>query len=168
MSIAAINVRNQFRGKVKEIIQGPVLSEIDVETPSGAIVTSVITTRSVKRAAAQGRQGRDRAGEGHGGLAGDLVIGLASKVGRLGGGLRMAALRSLDRMTQGQLGVESGISVAERLRQEAVIGAATRTQLHEIHKGGLARRMAHIQSTARNAASAFTVCVSPCLRRMSR
>lgn len=48
MSITAINVRNQFRGKVKEIIEGPVLSEVDVETPSGAIVTSVITTRSVK------------------------------------------------------------------------------------------------------------------------
>jgi molybdopterin-binding protein len=48
MSITAINVRNQFRGKVKEIILGPVVSEIDVETPSGLIVTSVITTRSVK------------------------------------------------------------------------------------------------------------------------
>jgi molybdopterin-binding protein len=47
MSIQAINVRNQFRGKVKEIITGDVVSEIDVETPWG-IVTSVITTRSVK------------------------------------------------------------------------------------------------------------------------
>ena len=47
MSITAINARNQFRGKVKEIILGPVVSEIDVETPAG-IVTSVITTRSVK------------------------------------------------------------------------------------------------------------------------
>jgi molybdopterin-binding protein len=47
MSITAINVRNQFPGKVKEIIEGPVVSEIDVETPSGLIVTSVITTRSV-------------------------------------------------------------------------------------------------------------------------
>ncbi|AMP37820.1 TOBE domain-containing protein [Ralstonia solanacearum] len=46
MSIQAINVRNQFRGQIKEIIRGDVLSEIDVETPSG-IVTSVITTRSV-------------------------------------------------------------------------------------------------------------------------
>lgn len=46
MTIQAINVRNQFRGKVKEIIRGDVLSEIDVETPWG-IVTSVITTRSV-------------------------------------------------------------------------------------------------------------------------
>ena len=48
MSITAINVRNQFRGKIKEIIEGPVVSEIDVETPEGLIVTSVITTRSVK------------------------------------------------------------------------------------------------------------------------
>ncbi|HZT55064.1 MAG TPA: molybdopterin-binding protein [Burkholderiaceae bacterium] len=48
MGITAINVRNQFRGKVKEIIEGSVVSEIDVETPSGLIVTSVITTRSVR------------------------------------------------------------------------------------------------------------------------
>ena len=46
MSIQNINVRNQFKGKVKEIIRGDVVSEIDVETPWG-IVTSVITTRSV-------------------------------------------------------------------------------------------------------------------------
>jgi molybdopterin-binding protein len=46
MSIQAINVRNQFKGKIKEIIRGDVVSEIDVETPWG-IVTSVITTRSV-------------------------------------------------------------------------------------------------------------------------
>ncbi|CAN7460727.1 TOBE domain-containing protein [Rhizobacter sp. LjRoot28] len=48
MTIAAINVRNQFRGTVREIIEGPVVSEIDVETAGGLIVTSVITTRSVK------------------------------------------------------------------------------------------------------------------------
>lgn len=48
MSISAINVRNQFRGKVREIIEGPVVSEIDVQTPAGLVVTSVITTRSVK------------------------------------------------------------------------------------------------------------------------
>jgi len=46
MTIQAINVRNQFRGTVKAIIRGEVVSEVDVETPSG-IVTSVITTRSV-------------------------------------------------------------------------------------------------------------------------
>ena len=47
MSIQAINVRNQFKGKVKQIIRGDVVSEVDVETPWG-IVTSVITTRSVR------------------------------------------------------------------------------------------------------------------------
>jgi molybdopterin-binding protein len=46
MTIKAINVRNQFKGIVKEILEGPVVSEIDVQTASG-IVTSVITTRSV-------------------------------------------------------------------------------------------------------------------------
>ncbi|MEB0112356.1 TOBE domain-containing protein [Variovorax sp. RTB1] len=46
MSIQAINVRNQFKGKIKEIIRGDVVSEVDVETAWG-IVTSVITTRSV-------------------------------------------------------------------------------------------------------------------------
>ena len=48
MTITAINVRNQFRGVVREVIEGPVVSEVDVQTPSGLIVTSVITTRSVK------------------------------------------------------------------------------------------------------------------------
>ena len=46
MAISAINARNQFLGRVKEIIRGPVLSEVDVETAAG-IVTSVITTRSI-------------------------------------------------------------------------------------------------------------------------
>lgn len=47
MTLLAVNARNQFRGKIREIIEGPVVSEIDVETPYGLIVTSVITTRSV-------------------------------------------------------------------------------------------------------------------------
>jgi len=47
MSIEAINVRNQFKGRIKEIVNGDVVSEVDVETPYG-IVTSVITTRSVR------------------------------------------------------------------------------------------------------------------------
>lgn len=47
MTIQEINVRNQFHGFVKEIIFGPVVSEVDVETDHG-IVTSTITTRSVK------------------------------------------------------------------------------------------------------------------------
>jgi molybdopterin-binding protein len=46
MAIEAINTRNQFRGRIKEIVPGPVLSEVDVETPAG-IVTSVITSRSI-------------------------------------------------------------------------------------------------------------------------
>lgn len=46
MAIKAINVRNQFKGRIKEIISGPVVSEVDVETPAG-IVTSVVTTRSL-------------------------------------------------------------------------------------------------------------------------
>lgn len=47
MTIKAINVRNQFKGTIQAINHGDVLSEIDVQTPAG-IVTSVITTRSVK------------------------------------------------------------------------------------------------------------------------
>ena len=46
MAITQINVRNQFRGTIKEIITGSVVSEVDVETAHG-IVTSVITTRSI-------------------------------------------------------------------------------------------------------------------------
>jgi molybdopterin-binding protein len=44
--IQAINVRNQFKGHVKEILRGDIVSEVDVQTPWG-VVTSVITTRSV-------------------------------------------------------------------------------------------------------------------------
>jgi molybdopterin-binding protein len=47
MSIKAINARNQFRGKIKEIVSGPVVSEVVVNTAHG-LVTSVITSRSVK------------------------------------------------------------------------------------------------------------------------
>jgi len=47
MTIQTINVRNQFHGLIKDIIEGPVLSEVEVETPSG-VVTSTITTRSLK------------------------------------------------------------------------------------------------------------------------
>ncbi|ANY15184.1 TOBE domain-containing protein [Bordetella pseudohinzii] len=47
MAIPSINARNQFRGKIKEIVFGSVVSEVDIETPAG-VVTSVITTRSVK------------------------------------------------------------------------------------------------------------------------
>ena len=37
---------DEIKGKVKQVIRGDVVSEVDVETPWG-IVTSVITTRSV-------------------------------------------------------------------------------------------------------------------------
>lgn len=47
MAIHAINVRNQFRGRITEIIHGSVVSEISVETGIG-IITSVITSRSVQ------------------------------------------------------------------------------------------------------------------------
>lgn len=46
MTIKQINARNQFRGTVKEIVRGPVVSEVEVETPGG-LVTAVITTRSI-------------------------------------------------------------------------------------------------------------------------
>lgn len=48
MSLLAINMRNQFPGRIVEIIEGDVVTEIDVQTPQGLIVTSVITTRSVR------------------------------------------------------------------------------------------------------------------------
>ncbi|MFC5475372.1 TOBE domain-containing protein [Paraherbaspirillum soli] len=47
MSIQAINVRNQFRGRIQHITEDEVLSAIEIETPAG-IVSSVITTRSVR------------------------------------------------------------------------------------------------------------------------
>ena len=53
MAIHAINIRNQFRGRIKEIVLGPVVSAVDVDTALG-IVTSVITTRSVTELGLQG------------------------------------------------------------------------------------------------------------------
>lgn len=50
MALIAVNVRNQLRGVIKEILLGDVVSEIEIETSSG-IITSVITTRSVKELA---------------------------------------------------------------------------------------------------------------------
>ncbi len=50
MALIAVNVRNQLRGKIKAIIWGDVVSEVEVETSSG-IITSVITTRSIKELA---------------------------------------------------------------------------------------------------------------------
>jgi molybdopterin-binding protein len=47
MAIVAVNARNQFRGRIIEIVEGPVISEVDVQT-DGGIVTATITTRSIK------------------------------------------------------------------------------------------------------------------------
>lgn len=47
MTIHAVNVRNQFKGRIREIISGPVVSEVDVETSDG-IVTAVITSRAIQ------------------------------------------------------------------------------------------------------------------------
>ena len=50
MALMAVNVRNQLHGKIKAIISGDVVSE--VETSSGiistVIINPVITTRSIK------------------------------------------------------------------------------------------------------------------------
>ncbi len=50
MALLAINVRNQLRGKIKNIVYGDVVSEVEVETSAGT-VTSVITTRSIRELA---------------------------------------------------------------------------------------------------------------------
>ena len=48
MTIQSINVRNQLKGTIQEIIKGDVVSEVDVVTASG-FFSSVITTRSVEQ-----------------------------------------------------------------------------------------------------------------------
>jgi molybdopterin-binding protein len=47
MPIVAVNARNQFRGRIVEIVEGPVVSEVDVKA-GDVIVTATITTRSIK------------------------------------------------------------------------------------------------------------------------
>lgn len=46
MTIAALNPRNKFMGRIKEITESPVVSEIIVDTSQG-LVTSIISTRSL-------------------------------------------------------------------------------------------------------------------------
>ena len=46
MTITSVNVRNQFKGVIHEIVEGSVVSEVNVETKAG-IFTSIISTRSV-------------------------------------------------------------------------------------------------------------------------
>lgn len=48
MSIAAVNTRNQFAGKVINISVGQIVSEVEIETPAG-IISAVVTTGSVSR-----------------------------------------------------------------------------------------------------------------------
>jgi molybdopterin-binding protein len=47
MTITSVNVRNQFKGIIQEIVKGSVVSEVNVETKAG-IFTSIISTRSVQ------------------------------------------------------------------------------------------------------------------------
>lgn len=47
MTVEALNQRNQLRGRVSEILLGPVLSEIRVDTPAGK-VSAAISTRSLR------------------------------------------------------------------------------------------------------------------------
>ncbi len=42
------SLRNHLKGKIVEIIEGQVMSEVEIETTAG-IITSIITTRSVQR-----------------------------------------------------------------------------------------------------------------------
>lgn len=46
MSIAAVNTRNQFSGKVINILTGPVVSEVEIETTAG-VISAVVTTSSI-------------------------------------------------------------------------------------------------------------------------
>lgn len=47
MTITSVNVRNQFKGIIQEVVEGGVVSEVNVETKAG-IFTSIISTRSIK------------------------------------------------------------------------------------------------------------------------
>lgn len=47
MAIIALNSRNQLRGRVARIIRGPVVSEVQIETPAGTI-SSVVTSSSLE------------------------------------------------------------------------------------------------------------------------
>jgi molybdopterin-binding protein len=43
-----ISARNQFKGKIKSLVKGPVNSEVVIELPGGVQVTAVITTASAQ------------------------------------------------------------------------------------------------------------------------
>lgn len=46
MSIAAVNTRNQFAGKVININVGQIVSEVEIET-AGGIISAIVTTSSI-------------------------------------------------------------------------------------------------------------------------
>ncbi len=46
MTIKAINSRNQFAGRIREVVLGDVLCEVEIDTPLGT-VSSLVTTRSI-------------------------------------------------------------------------------------------------------------------------
>lgn len=48
MTIAAINTRNQFQGRIIAVNRGPVVSELEIETNAG-VISAVVTTSSVDR-----------------------------------------------------------------------------------------------------------------------
>ncbi|HEY8385807.1 MAG TPA: TOBE domain-containing protein [Porticoccaceae bacterium] len=47
MTLQAVNVRNQFAGKISQIKRGDVVSEVEVDTGHG-IITSIVSTSSVE------------------------------------------------------------------------------------------------------------------------
>jgi molybdopterin-binding protein len=47
MSISSLNPRNQFSGAISHIEIGPVISEVEVQTSFGLVV-SLVSTRAVK------------------------------------------------------------------------------------------------------------------------
>ena len=46
MKIKAINTCNQFSGKIREVVSGDVLCEVEIDTPLGTI-SSLVTTSSI-------------------------------------------------------------------------------------------------------------------------
>ena len=46
MSIAAVNTRNQFQGRVANIRRGSVVSEVEVLTANG-VISAIVTTSSI-------------------------------------------------------------------------------------------------------------------------
>ena len=47
MAVLAVNSRNQFQGRVRQIHYGPVVSEVEVDTAAG-LLCSVVTTTSLE------------------------------------------------------------------------------------------------------------------------